>query len=79
MKKTNLNGQVLSEMEMKEVKGGFPNVKPLNESFGTKCPAGHLVPKDSFRGLTLGNPPLTSFISISDNTCPFKFVFFMIQ
>ena len=38
MKKTNLNGQVLSEKEMKEVKGGFPNVKPLNESFGIKCP-----------------------------------------
>lgn len=38
MKKTVLNGQVLSEKEMKEVKGGHPNVKSLDESLGKICP-----------------------------------------
>lgn len=36
MKSKNLNGQMLSEKEMREVKGGYPNENPYEENL-KKC------------------------------------------
>lgn len=70
MKKTNLNGQVLSEKEMKEVKGGTRNENEFEENLNRCTNCGHtfdeVFEKENGTGYYVYCPKCGSKVDVDD-------------